>query len=252
MEEYVLLIISIIQLIFRLVPFGLIIYIYVETNNEFNDKIPDYPFINEVKNQFSRNICLNSNQCICNNESYYGTCTQEQEVLGCININPEIEKLRNLVMESECVKNYQLISEKEKISEIFDLNLPYINLFALIQLIVICATVIFNIVLILMGCIPADEFENVTYRNIGMLTVFFELTRLAGLIFFWTNYTHSNISEYLDILDCPDINKDMFPDYDIIDKLDNCIITFIVFTLYGIIGNIIVSIYYMVEHCDDD
>jgi len=253
MEIFEFILFSVIQLVFRLVCLGLILSIYILTFSEFTDTIPDNPFTNEEIKQINYNNYIYSNQCKCSNEIFNGICTQEQEILGCVNLKPKSEILRNLQDKPECLNYYQLISGKEKISEIFNLNIPIINLFALIQLCVLSFAVISNVFMIIYMLKKSGQMDRFDRRkvaaNFGVVTLVTEVVKFALLITFWVFYGKGQIIEYLDMLDCPDFNTDSFIDYTRIDRADDCIISFLVFNTHGTISNIFFGVMFVCE-CD--
>ena len=207
--------ISVYQIIIRLALLGLILFIYIGTNSELNESIPDYPFINneEIK-QFKNN----------NNT------------------------LRHLQDMSECFRYYTLLSGKDNISEIFDLGIPFINLFALIQLIVLVLSVMYNIFIIIY--VPILKKRGVRTHlakkelsiKDGIVAFVIEVIKFGLMIIFWIFYGKSEIIEYLDMFDCPDFNIDAFRDYNLIDRIDDCIIAFIVLNVYSSLTNILIAI----------
>ena len=237
---------------FRIICIGLIAYVFVASNYDFIDDIPDDPFNNNKITSF--NNYLYSNKCQCNNETINGICTKEQELLGCTSFNTQNDILRKLQEKSECYQYSKLISEKTKISEIFDLNLQNINLWSFIQLILLSVCLLFNIFIIIYICCSIEliygDRETYVYKIYGIFSTITEVARFVFMIFFWVNYTKSQIPEYLDILECPDIYTNSFVDYPVIDKIDDCIISFLVFNTYSIINSAILGLVELCDKCD--
>ena len=240
--------ISIYNIIFRIVPLGLISYIFVASNYEFSDKIPDNPFISDQKNLYQNII-----QCKCGENINNEICTKEQEILGCISLNNNnTNLLRNLEDKYLCLNYYQALSYKENISEIFNLNFKDINKYSLLLLIFLSSSVLSSLILLITALIKnCNEYEeeNCFYRIIeifGAITLLLTIINLVVFILFWISYTSTEITEYLDMFDCPDINIDSFTDQSVIDKIDDCILAFIVLNLYSIIISLASSITFVV------
>ena len=231
--------VSIYGIIFELVCLGLISYIFVASNYDFSEKIPDNPFISD-----KMNIYQNIIQCKCGENINNGICTKEQEKLGCINLN-NINLLRNLEDKYLCYNYYQALSIKENISEIFNLNFEKIKIFSFILLIIICISLLIFIFVFLYSIIAYcfvscdDRCYLKTIKYIGASSIVVQIIDLILFIIFWASYTSTEITEYLDMFDCPDINIDSFTDQSVIDKIDDCILAFIVLNLYSIIISLV-------------
>ena len=209
----------------EIISLGLIIYIFVSTYGGFNDNIPDNPLIYDKSYQYNQKNYLYSNQCKCNYEIFNGICSKEQEVFGCINIISESEKIRNFQDDSMCLKYYQLLTEKEKISEVFDLNFGKINKISLAQLILLFISLVVYIVAFVYMNKTADlHGNNEPWFRISFTAfiILSEIARFVLLILFWINYAESQMSDYIDVLECPKINVDSFDDLPNVDKIDKC------------------------------
>ena len=113
-----------------------------------------------------------------------------------------------------CLKYYQLLTEKEKISEVFDLNFGKINKISLAQLILLFISLVVYIV----AFVYMKKTEDLNVNNEPWFRISFtafiilsEIARFVLLILFWINYAESQMSDYIDVLECPKTKLGLTP-----------------------------------------
>ena len=214
-------------------------YIYTK-ENPFKEDLPETYSEREQKYFITSQASLFQKQCVCENEVLNDFCTEEQIQSGCKDLtlnqqqNPKL--FLRYLQEFDC-KIYRdkiLNISNKNLRDVFNLNFDMINKMALglIILAIIGFAVVGSIFFSFCAVLCCGE------AGIAFFVLFLPCILLFGLgstitefvlfIILCVNYSNSNISDYVQFLDCRDVNKSAFSDYSVIEDVKSIYIPFMV------------------------
>ena len=135
--------------------------------------------------------------------------------------------------------------EEGKLSDVFDLNFPIIHYTALVIIIILSMSILLNLLLLYYEN-KSQKIESgykvydLQFYRIGCFGISIEIFNFVLYCVFCGMFLDGNISEYLDFLDCPNINKDAFSEHFQIEHINSTIISFIVINIISIILSCII------------
>lgn len=200
--------------------------------NPFTDNLPATVEERRAKFFNTPQFFLYQKKCICGNEILNDFCTEEQIQLGCKDStlnqqnNPKL-LLRYLKEEIKCDDYEEKILDlrNTNLGQIFVLNFDMINKMALglIILAIIGFAIIFVICCSACSVLCCGEFGAVFLVIFLPIIILFGIgasfTELVLFIILCVNYNDSNISDYVEFLNCGNINRKAFDSYSAIENV---------------------------------
>ena len=232
----------------KLVSLGLLIYIFCSTSEELLNYYP-VDYTRSVSKIFKINNLSEKIKCRCEEGLYNSECSKEQEIQGCTNINEY--PLRNLQgNEYFCQKYYRELKHEGKLSDVFDFNFSTIHYTALALIIIISVLILLDLLLL---CYEKKALKiesgykvyDLQFYRIGLSGLSIVIFNFVLFGVFWGMYSDGNISEYLDFLDCPNVNKDAFSEHSQIEHINSCKIAF---TIINLINMILSCVIYCISY----
>ena len=207
----------------------------------------------------SSNTSLIKSICICKNETFDNTCTNENDFHGCFNVSSDIINFqplikRKLESDSFCTDIRESFSRNKgkKLSYIFDLNYTTIRRLS-IALMVVCVSYI--AISIIKWCIKDSkkykEGKNIILNNIlffvNVLKLIAWIAKFVLSLILFHFIENSDIGKYDSFLECPYVKEKYFKKFNDVNKFRKC---FLAFGILNIISESIEEAKDLFKKCD--
>ena len=242
------------------VNFGMSIAALVYIVNIYSDTKED-PFnvVLQNKDSYFKNLTQiyskNVKQCKCGEEIVNDFCSEEQKLLGCIdlsdfslNIQSDKNKfLRYLIDSSKCKEYEQKIRATEKLNQVFDINASGIHSMATGLLVLIVVNFALVILIITVSCIVVCCGEKMILCIVFIPCFVYAgyaagITNLVLFIILCVQYYGGATRDFIDFLECSNINQEKFKnEFKIVQDLRTDFIVFLVLNIIYLILSVITN-----------
>lgn len=247
-----------------LVEIGIFICVCILVSLSSKDPFKSH-FIGNMSNYFynyPEAITSIVNMCICKNETFDHSCTEEENIKGCFNITSEIADFkplfkRKLESYSFCTDMTESFARNEgrRLSYIFDLNYQAIRRISIALLVICLSFVVLIVIMLIFYCIFKDDRrsdENPCCKSLIILgTVLIYILWIAKFVLSLILFhfiEDGDIGKYDSFLDCKNVKENYFEKFDDISKLRRC---FLAFAILNIISECLDKAKDLFEVCGD-